>query len=119
MTLKKTDPNLVSLIFDLKKMSRENGADIWRDIALKLERPKTNWAEINLSKLERYTNDGDIIIVAGKVLGAGAISKKVTVAAYDFSDSAMKAIAEAGGKGVTIRELMHIKPNGAGVRIMR
>ena len=119
MTLKKTDPNLVSLINDLKKSSRENGAEIWRDIALRLERPKTNWAEVNLSKLERYTTDGDVIIVAGKVLGAGAISKKITVAAYDFSETAKKAIAEAGGKGLTIRELVELKPNGAGVKIMR
>jgi large subunit ribosomal protein L18e len=119
MTLKKTDPNLVSLIFDLKKMSRDNSAEIWRDIAQRLEKPRCNWAEVNLSKLERYTNDGDVIIVAGKVLGAGALSKKVTVAAYNFSDSAMKAIAEAGGKGITIMELVEMKPTGAGVRIMR
>lgn len=119
MTLNKTDPNLVSLIFDLKKISRENGAEIWRDIALRLEKPRCNWAEVNLSKLERYTNEGDFVVVAGKVLGAGAISKKVTVAAYNFSDSAMKAIVEAGGEGITIKELIQMKPNGAGVRIMR
>lgn len=115
----KTDPNLVSLIADLKKVSRENGVEIWRDIALRLEKSKSNWAEVNLSKLERYAADGDVIIVAGKVLGAGSISKKITVAAYDFSESAMKAIAAAGGKGVTIPELVKMKPNGAGVKIMR
>jgi large subunit ribosomal protein L18e len=119
MTLKKTDPNLVSLIFDLKKMSRENGAEIWRDIAQRLEKPRCNWAEVNLSKLERFTNEGDFIVVAGKVLGAGALSKKVTVAAYNFSDSAMKAIVEAGGKGITIMDLVEMNPKGAGVRIMR
>ena len=115
----KTDPNLVSLIADLKKVSRENGVEIWRDIALRLEKSKSNWAEVNLSKLERYAADGDVIIVAGKVLGAGSINKKITVAAYDFSESAKKAIAAAGGKGVSIPELVKMKPNGAGVKIMR
>ena len=119
MTPTKTDPNLVSLIDDLKKASRENGVEIWRDIALRLERSKSNWAEVNLSKLERFTSDGDVIIVAGKVLGAGSLSKKLTVAAYDFSESAVQAIAAAGGKGVSIRELVSMKPSGSGVKIMR
>jgi large subunit ribosomal protein L18e len=119
MTLKKTDPNLVTLVDDLKRSSRENGADIWRDIALRLEKPRRNWAEVNLSKLERFTSDGDIIVVAGKVLGAGAISKKITVAAYDFSESARKSIAEAGGSNLTLMELVKQNPNGSGVKIMR
>jgi large subunit ribosomal protein L18e len=119
MTLKKTDPNLVTLVDDLKRSSRENGADIWRDIALRLEKPRRNWAEVNLSKLERFTSDGDVVVVAGKVLGAGAISKKITVAAYDFSDSAKKGIAEAGGNNLTIMELVKKNPNGSGVKIMR
>jgi len=119
MTPKKTDPNLVTLIEDLKKSSRENGAEIWRDIALRLEKSKSNWAEVNLSKLERYTTDGDVIVIAGKVLGAGNINKKVTVAAYDFSESAKKKIAQAGGKGISIMDLVKMKPNGTGVKIMR
>jgi large subunit ribosomal protein L18e len=119
MTQKRTDPNLVILIDDLKKSSRENEADIWRDIAQRLEKSRSNWAEVNLSKLERYTTDGDVIVVAGKVLGAGSINKKVTVAAYDFSESAKKKIAEAGGKGISIMDLVKMKPKGTGVKIMR
>jgi large subunit ribosomal protein L18e len=119
MTPQKTDPNLVALISSLKAETRASGADIWRDIALRLERPRQVWAEVNLSKLERYASEGDIIVVAGKVLGSGTLSKKLTVAAYDFSESAKKKIADAGGKNVTIPELIKMSPNGSGVRIMR
>ncbi|HSV42775.1 MAG TPA: 50S ribosomal protein L18e [Methanomassiliicoccales archaeon] len=119
MTHKKTDPNLLVLIDALKKASRDNGAEIWRDIALRLEKSKSNWAEVNLSKLERFTTDGDFVVVAGKVLGAGSLSKNLTVAAFDFSDAAMKAIVDAGGKGVTLMELTKMKPKGDGVKIMR
>ncbi|MEM0449388.1 MAG: 50S ribosomal protein L18e [Methanomassiliicoccales archaeon] len=115
---KKTDPNLVALVESLKATSREKGAAVWRDIALRLERPRKNWAEVNLSKLERYANEGDIIVVPGKVLGAGTISKKLTVAAYKFSDSAAKKIEEAGGRKLTIPELMREAPSGRDVRIM-
>ena len=94
----KSDPNLLHLISQLKEQSREKGAEIWRDIAHRLEKPSRNWAEVNLSRLERYANEGDIIVVPGKVLGAGSINKKLTVAAYRFSGSAAKKIEAAGGK---------------------
>ena len=114
----KTDPNLVALIFDLKATNRENGAAIWRDIAKRLEKPKRNWAEINLSNLERNTKDGETILVPGKVLAAGSIDKQLTVAAYSFSEKALAEIEGAGGKGMTIRELMEENPKGSNVRIM-
>ena len=114
----KTDPNLVALIADLKRETREGNAAIWRDIALRLEKPSRNWAEVNLSKLERNVKDGDIVIVPGKVLGAGILNKKVTVAAFRFSASAAKAIEDAGGKKLTIAELVKENPSGSGIKIM-
>ena len=117
----KTNPQLIATIDTLKAKTRETEAAIWRDIALRLEKPKRNWAEANLSlsKLERYAQDGETIVVPGKVLAAGNISKKITVAAYDFSDAAAKAIVAAGGKTLTLEELAESNPKGTGVRIMR
>lgn len=115
----KTDPALIALIDDLKAKERENGAAVWRDIAKRLEKPKKNWAETNLSKLDRYANDGETIIIPGKVLAAGSISKKITVVAYSFSAAAKDAIVAAGGKTMAIRDLMAENPKGSNVRIMR
>ena len=115
---KKSDPNLVLLIDSLKKESREKGSEIWRDIALRLEKPARNWAEVNLSRLERYANEGDIVVVPGKVLGAGSINKKLTVAAYKFSASAAKKIEAAGGRQLTIPQLVRENTSGRDVRIM-
>ena len=115
----KTNPQLVATIDNLKAKTRETDAAIWRDIALRLEKPKKNWAEANLSKFERYAKDGETIIVPGKVLAAGEISKKITVAAYSFSEAAAKAIVAAGGKTLSIEELADANPKGTGVRIMR
>lgn len=116
--IKKTDPNLVFLIESLKRESREKGVGIWRDIAQRLERSSKNWSEVNLSKLERYTQEGDVIVVPGKVLGAGDLNKKLTVAAYKFSGSARKKIEDAGGKSLTIAQLVQEAPDGSGVTIM-
>lgn len=117
--IQKTDPSLVALIDDLKAAERETGAAIWRDIAMRLEKPRKNWAETNLSKLERYAVDGETIIVPGKVLAAGSITKKVTVAAVSFSAAAADAIKAAGGSVVSIKDLMAQNPKGSKVKIMR
>ena len=114
----KTNPQLVTLIFDLKAKTRETEADIWRDIALRLEAPSRVWAEANLSKIEKYVKDGETIVVPGKVLAAGDLTKNVTVAAYSFSAKAADAIVAAGGKVMTIRELMEANPTGSKVRII-
>lgn len=118
-TCAKTNPQLVALIFDLKAKTREDpNAAIWQDIAHRLEAPSRVWAEANLSKIEKYAQDGETIIVPGKVLAAGDITKKVNVAAYSFSSKAAAAIVAAGGKTMTIRELMDANPSGSKIRIM-
>jgi large subunit ribosomal protein L18e len=119
MSSNKTNPELVATIDSLKAKTRETEAAIWRDIALRLEKPRKNWAEANLSKIERYAKEGETIVVPGKVLAAGRIDKKVTVAAYSFSEAAAKAIVAAGGKTLTFEELAKANPKGSGVRIMR
>ena len=115
----KTDPVLIALIDDLKATTRGNGAAIWRDIAKKLEKPKRNWAEVNLSKLERFAENGDVIVVPGKVLASGNLNKKITVAAYSFSENAKAAILSVGGTEMTIAELMSENPKGSNLKIMR
>ncbi|MDD3233492.1 MAG: 50S ribosomal protein L18e [Candidatus Methanomethylophilus sp.] len=115
----KTNPQLIALISDLKAKTREDPkAAIWRDVALRLEAPNRTWAETNLSKIEEYAQDGETIVVPGKVLAAGDLTKKVNVAAYSFSAKAAAQIFAAGGKTMTIKELMAANPKGSKVRIM-
>ena len=71
-TDRKSNPALVGLIHELKAAGRENEAPIWRDIALRLERPSRNWAQVNVSKLV-HVRDGEHAIVPGKLLGTGDI----------------------------------------------
>jgi len=116
--MRKTNPYLVQLIMGLKEATRVNEAPIWRDIATRLEKPRSRWAEVNLSRIELYAKDGDIIIVPGKLLGAGLINKKVTVAAFQTSESARVRIEKAGGRVMDIPTLIAENPKGSSVRIM-
>ncbi|CAB49453.1 50S ribosomal protein L18e [Pyrococcus abyssi] len=113
-----TDPNLRRLIRYLRKKSNEEKVKIWKDIAWRLERPRRQRAEVNVSRINRYAKDGDMIVVPGSVLGAGKIEKKVIVAAWKFSETARRKIEEAGGEAITIEELIKRNPKGSGVIIM-
>jgi large subunit ribosomal protein L18e len=115
----KSNPRLVSLISDLKAASRDNGVGIWRDIAKRLEKPRRNYAAVNLSKINRHTNSNDTVLIAGKVLASGDIDHSVTVAALGFSGQAMSKINAAGGKCLGIEKLMKEHPKGNGIKILR
>ncbi|AKB84587.1 MULTISPECIES: 50S ribosomal protein L18e [Methanococcoides] len=116
---RKTNPRIPSLIAVLKDSARENEAPIWRDIAKRLETPGRNYAEVNLSKLNRYTSENELVMIPGKVLGAGVLGHAVTVAALGFSATAIDKITNAGGKCMTIEQALEENPAGSGIRIMK
>lgn len=113
-----TDINVRKLIRKLKKQSKIEQVHIWRDVSERLLSPRRRRAEVNISKINRYTKDGDTILVPGKVLGAGNINHKVYVAALSFSENAKRKIEAAGGKCLTIEELMQTNPRGSNIIIM-
>ena len=115
---RKTNPNLESLITELKKLSRENQAAVWRDVAKRLEKPSRVWAEVNVSTIEKYANPKENIVVAGKLLGFGNLTKPVNIAAFSASTSAKTKVEKSGGKFMSILEFAQANPKGSGVRIM-
>ena len=115
---RKTNPRLLTLVQHLKDASRINEAPIWRDIALRLESPASRWAEVNVGNLDRHANEDDVIVVPGKLLGAGELRKKVTVAAFRCTGQAKEKVAGAGGRSLSLEELVENNPKGSKVRIM-
>jgi large subunit ribosomal protein L18e len=115
----KTNPRIQYLVSMLKETSRSNEANVWREIARRLEAPNRNYAEVNIGKINRYANDGETILVPGKVLGSGALDRAVVVAALNFSESATSKIEKAKGTCMSIEDLVKNNPTGSRVRILR
>ncbi len=78
----------------------------WRRVAELLARPRRKKVVVNVSKVQRYAEDGKIVVVPGKLLGDGKITKSVVVAAFDASESAKKKLEEAGGKLISILDAL-------------
>lgn len=114
----KTNPGLRILIQDLKRKSWENEAPIWRDIAQRLEKPTKHRIVVNLSRIDRYAKANDTVLVPGKLLAAGTITKPVKVAAYSFSAQAIEKIVAAGGECLSLESLVENNPSGTNVKIL-
>ncbi len=102
----------------LRKYARQYNAPIWRYVAELLERPRRLRIAVNISKINRHTQPGEVVVVPGKVLGAGKIDHPVTVAAVGFSRQAVEKIRRAGGKVVHIMQLLEENPRGSKVKII-
>ena len=74
----------------LKKASKENDAPIWEKVADYVQKSRSNQKIVNLKKIEESTEDGNAIIITGKVLGTGNISHKVSVSSFSISNAAAK-----------------------------
>lgn len=102
----------------LRKEAKVNGAKIWRYVAELLERPTRRRVAVNVSKINRCTKDGDVVVVPGKVLGSGLLNHRVTVAAMTFSKGALMKIRVAGGRAMHILELVRENPKGSYVKVI-
>ncbi len=113
-----TNPILMGLIEDLKKKSVEHKVNIWNKIASDLKRPTRKRRLVNISKINTYSKENETIIVPGKVLGSGILDHKLTISAYQFSDSAKENLEKAGAKIISLSELIKESPKGKRIRII-
>ncbi|MFO7678169.1 MAG: 50S ribosomal protein L18e [Thermoplasmatota archaeon] len=115
---RKTNPMLTTLIQELKKQSYEQDVPLWKDVALRLEKPSRNWPVVNLNRIDRYIHEKETALIPGKVLSYGNLTKKVSIAAWGFSEKSIEKIKKAGGKTLTIEDLLKSNPKAKDIRIL-
>ena len=106
-----TNKVLFDTIRDLKKVASKTGTSVFRAVADDLSGSASQRAQVNLDKLERLTKDGEKIIIPGKVLGDGVFNKKITVVAFNASDSAIEKLEKAGSKFIKIKDYIAKSPD--------
>jgi len=104
-----SDPNTVALIRDLrKKGASDKKHNFWTVLSKKLEKPRRIRPAVNLSKINRYAKADELVVIPGKVLASGEIKGSYTVAALNFSVVAEEKIIKAGGKALSLRDLLEL-----------
>tara|TARA_Y100000590_G_scaffold104157_1_gene118529 strand:+ start:700 stop:1047 length:348 start_codon:yes stop_codon:yes gene_type:complete len=110
--------NKVNTLKILKKASKDNDAPIWAKIADYVQKSRSNQRIVNLKKISETTEDGNAVVITGKVLGTGNISHKVSLSSFSISNSAAKKIKESGGEVLDFSKMIEKFPTGKGVKII-
>jgi len=110
---RKTKPKLTETIALALKNSP------WKKLANILTGPTNKYSSVNLYQIDSKTKEGDTIIVPGKVLSIGELTKKVRICSLEISDSAKEKLSKTKSEYVTIAEEIKKNPKAEGVKIIR
>ena len=113
-----TNAIVLHMAKELKEASKNNKAPIWSKLAELALKPSSARRTINISKIDKLTKNGDVIIVPGKVLGTGDMSHKITLCSFSISNSGAQKILQQGGNILSYSELIKNHPTGKGVTII-
>ncbi len=102
---KTTVTDWVSRLSEASKGSEKNAALVER-IAELASKPRRQRVTVNLNKLDRYVKENENVIVPGKVLGVGRVSKGFNLAAVEFSGSAVEKLKGSKCKIVPVEEMV-------------
>ncbi len=90
----------------------------WMRIAQLVSGSRKKYSAINLDRINNESENGDIIVIPGKVLGNGDLDKKIKICAIYFSDSAAQKIKKSKSEMVKIIDEIKSNPSAKGVKII-
>jgi large subunit ribosomal protein L18e len=93
--------------------------EAWRSIAQAVSGSRRNYSSVNLDRINKESENGETIIIPGKVLGNGELNKKIKICALYFSSSAVHKIKNAKSEMVKLIEEIKTNPSAKGVKIIR
>lgn len=108
-TEKKRNPEIVDAVITARKKN-------FLELAKKLSAPRSQYKAINLDELNNYKENK--VIIVGKVLGTGDITKKMTIIALAFSESAKEKLKKADCVTKTIAQFLESYKTGEEITIL-
>ena len=110
---RKTKPETSKAIF--LAMKNPN----WMKYAKILSESTRKHASVNLEEIDKSAKLGDSILVVGKVLSMGDITKKVRIISFSISESAREKLKKTKSDWVSILEEVKANPKAEGLKIIK
>ena len=110
---RKADKYIVETVNAAKKNKE------WNKLAQIISSSRKKYSSVNLKEIEKETKEGDTVIIMGKVLGLGDVTKNIRICALNFSESAREKLKENKSEVVTILEEINKNPKAQGVKILQ
>jgi large subunit ribosomal protein L18e len=118
VTIRKENPELARVIIELNRAAKAHKAPVWRAAADRLAQPRHQVFPLNVGHLERLAAAKETIVVPGKLLAEGNLTKALTIGAISYSSEARSKVQAAGGSALSISDLVKSHPDGKGVRLL-
>jgi len=90
----------------------------WLGVAKILAGPTRKQISINLFEIDAKTKVGDTVLIFGKVLSKGELTKKIRICALSISESALEKLKSSKSEFVTIEEEIKKNLKFEGIRIL-
>ncbi len=91
----------------------------WNIVAGLLSGPTKKFSKVNLSKIDKESKENETVIVVGKILSLGEITKKIKISSYQISDSALKKINKSKIEYISLNEEIKKNPNANKIKIIK
>jgi len=111
--VRKTNKSLVETIIAGKKNAS------WEIVAHKISIPRRKRLDLNLNEIDEKSKEGDIVVVPGKVLSKGQITKKIKISALGYSESAMKKLKTSKTEFNFINEEIKSNPEAKKIKLLK
>jgi len=112
-TERKTNTELVKTILAAKKHKE------WFKIAEILSSPRRRKVNLNLDYINKNAKESETIVVPGKVLSQGEITKKIKIVALNFSEKAKDKLLKAKCEVSSISDEIKNNPEAKGIKILK
>jgi len=91
----------------------------WLKTAHVLSGATRKYSSINLNEINTQAKEGDTILVLGKVLSSGNLTKQLRISAISISHSAKEKLKASKSKFVSILDEIKENPKMEGVKIIK
>ena len=109
----KTNPTLTATISAALKQEG------WHALAKCIAGATRTQASVNLSMIDKHTKTGDTIIVPGKVLSSGELTKKIRICSLSISQAAREKLKKTKSEYASIADEIKINHKAEGIKIIQ
>jgi len=110
---RKTNP-LVNETINLANKNED-----WKSLARVLSGPSRKFSAVNLRTIDLNTKAGDTVLIPGKVLSSGDLTKKVRIVSLSISRDARDKLAKTKSEHASILDEIKINKKAEGIKILR
>ncbi|MBI5804179.1 50S ribosomal protein L18e [Candidatus Pacearchaeota archaeon] len=112
-TKKKTSPSLIETIKATMKNQK------WNEVGKILASSSKRFSSLNLFQIDRQSSSGDTVVVIGKVLSGGELTKKIKICALSISERTKEKLKESKSEFLPILEEINKNPKAEGIKVLR